>query len=165
MIRWLHSIECAIWILKNYKYIKYLKKIVAIYWSSFSTYFIFFSFDFQGFHSLKSLSSRCADSTNSLLFHRSWQIFKLASNVCRELMNVGFCWSANIGASMHETPQEIVAYEFVTTAPTLPRLSCLSFLDVSWNKRHVTVLLLLREILFQGFVKKRCTQLYYVDPV
>ena len=31
--------------------------------------------------------------------HHSWQVLDMASNVHTELMNVSFCWLANIGVS------------------------------------------------------------------
>ena len=46
-----------------------------------------------------------------------------------------FFWSDNTSVSMCRSPEDNIAYDFVFTSPTVPYMSCLSYLDDLWDGR------------------------------
>ena len=46
----------------------------------------------------------------------------MVSLVHSELMNLIFCWSANPGMSISQSPQENIAYLFIFTSSAMPNM-------------------------------------------
>ena len=50
------------------------------------------------------------------------------TNVSTELMNISFYWIANTGMFVYWNPLENVSFEFVFISPTVPNMSCSSWI-------------------------------------
>ena len=55
-------------------------------------------------------------------------------SVSTEMMNINFCWSANTGVSMNNSPSNI-AYEFILSSSAVLSMFCSSYLGGMWDGR------------------------------
>ena len=71
-----------------------------------------------------------------------------------ELMNVSLYCSANTSMSMHRSPLENIAHQFVFTSLAVSNIYCLYYLDCLPDGRPVDIQLLFCGVLLPGFFSK-----------
>ena len=96
---------------------------------------------------LKQITLTLSSGRSSRLHPVSVQIF----------LQISCCWSANTCASVLRGPLKNVAQNFVLTFPTVPRISCSSYLHGFRDERLVALTLVFVRCFLPGFVNMaRC---------
>ena len=87
------------------------------------------------------------------IIHCFWQIFRVTSNICTELLYVCSSWTSCLYSSPWRVPREYITYELVPTSPAVSRMSGSSNSDSLHNGWLVTVQLLFCGVLSPGPVQ------------